>query len=93
MVASPNSSITATSNRRPATVCGSTATTCPRQWVTGNHDVTRNHLPQTHSPAAGTASLTLNVDQFNALVLGLPGQRLEQLRCITRMLDIRLRMN
>ena len=36
-------------------------------------------------PAAGTAPLTLTLDQFNALVLGLPWQRLEQLRCITRM--------
>lgn len=34
---------------------------------------------------AGTAPLTLTHDQFNALVLGLPWQRLEQLRCITRM--------
>ena len=33
----------------------------------------------------GTAPLTLTVDQFNALVLGLPWQRLEQLRRITRM--------
>jgi transposase len=35
--------------------------------------------------AAGTAPLTLTSDQFNALVLGLPWQRLEQLRRITRM--------
>jgi len=35
--------------------------------------------------AAGTAPLTLTGDQFNALVLGLPWQRLEQLRVITRM--------
>lgn len=35
--------------------------------------------------AAGTAPLTLTRDQFNALVLGLPWQRLEQLRLITRM--------
>ena len=35
--------------------------------------------------ATGTAPLTLSVDQFNALVLGLPWQRLEQLRRITRM--------
>ena len=35
--------------------------------------------------AAGTAPLALTVDQFNALVLGLPWQRLEQLRRITRM--------
>ena len=35
--------------------------------------------------AADTAPLTLSRDQFNALVLGLPWQRLEQLRCITRM--------
>lgn len=35
--------------------------------------------------AAGTATLTLTGDQFNALVLGLPWQRLEQLRVITRM--------
>ena len=34
--------------------------------------------------AAGTAPLTLTHDQFNALVLGLPWQRLEQLRLITR---------
>ena len=34
--------------------------------------------------AAGTAPITLTTDQFNALVLGLPWQRLEQLRCITR---------
>ena len=35
--------------------------------------------------AAGPAPITLTTDQFNALVLGLPWQRLEQLRCITRM--------
>jgi len=34
---------------------------------------------------AGAAPVTLTSDQFNALVLGLPWQRLEQLRCITRM--------
>ena len=34
--------------------------------------------------AADTARLSLTTDQFNALVLGLPWQRLEQLRCITR---------
>ena len=34
--------------------------------------------------ATGTAPLTLTNDQFNALVLGLPWQRLEQLRLITR---------
>ena len=43
----------------------------------------------TAGTATGTAPdpapLTLSVDQFNALVLGLPWQRLEQLRCITRM--------
>ncbi len=38
-----------------------------------------------HGPAAGTAPVTLTSDQFNALVLGLPWQRLEQLRRITRM--------
>ncbi len=37
------------------------------------------------SAPASTAPLTLCVDQFNALVLGLPWQRLEQLRRITRM--------
>jgi transposase len=37
------------------------------------------------STASGTALLTLTPDQFNALVLGLPWQRLEQLRVITRM--------
>lgn len=35
--------------------------------------------------SAGTAPFTLTHDQFNALVLGLPWQRLEQLRLITRM--------
>lgn len=34
---------------------------------------------------SGAAPLTLGGDQFNALVLGLPWQRLEQLRSITRM--------
>lgn len=34
--------------------------------------------------AASPAPITLTTDQFNALVLGLPWQRLEQLRCITR---------
>ena len=34
--------------------------------------------------AAATAQLTLSREQFNALVLGLPWQRLEQLRMITR---------
>jgi transposase len=36
-------------------------------------------------PSAGAAPVTLTSDQFNALVLGLPWQRLEQLRCITQM--------
>jgi transposase len=36
------------------------------------------------STAADTARFSLTTDQFNALVLGLPWQRLEQLRCITR---------
>lgn len=35
--------------------------------------------------AINTAALTLTKDQFDALVLGLPWQRLEQLRLITRM--------
>lgn len=38
-------------------------------------------------PRAGTATtvqITLSSEQFNALVLGLPWQRLEQLRMITR---------
>ena len=39
----------------------------------------------TTGATTGTAPLTLSVDQFNALVLGLPWQRLEQLRRITRM--------
>ena len=34
---------------------------------------------------SGAAPVTLSVDQFNALVLGLPWQRLEELRRITRM--------
>jgi transposase len=37
------------------------------------------------SVTADAAALTLSKDQFNALVLGLPWQRLEQLRLITRM--------
>lgn len=35
--------------------------------------------------AAAAASVTLSKDQFDALVVGLPWQRLEQLRLITRM--------
>lgn len=35
--------------------------------------------------AAGTPPLTLTQDQFNALVLGLPWQRLEQMRSISHM--------
>ena len=45
----------------------------------------KGHFEWPRGTAAGTAPLTLTVDQFNALVLGLPWQRLEQLRCITRM--------
>jgi len=37
------------------------------------------------SAAAATSQMTLTQDQFDALVLGLPWQRLEQLRLITRM--------
>jgi transposase len=36
-------------------------------------------------PAAGAASMTLTREQFEALVIGLPWQRLEQLQVITRM--------
>jgi transposase len=39
----------------------------------------------TAGTATSNAPLALSVDQFNALVLGLPWQRLEQLRRITRM--------
>ena len=35
--------------------------------------------------AAGTSSITLTREQFDALVLGLPWQRLEQIKTITRM--------
>ncbi len=35
--------------------------------------------------AATSAPMTLSQDQFDALVLGLPWQRLEQMRLITRM--------
>ena len=35
--------------------------------------------------SVGTPPITLSTDQFNALVLGLPWLRLEQLRLITRM--------
>ncbi|MEN9888322.1 MAG: hypothetical protein RL559_359 [Pseudomonadota bacterium] len=35
--------------------------------------------------SAGTVPMTLTRDQFDALVVGLPWQRLEQLRVITRM--------
>lgn len=38
-----------------------------------------------HASAALAAPMTLTQDQFDALVLGLPWQRLEQLRLITRM--------
>jgi transposase len=37
------------------------------------------------SPTAPTSPITLSRDQFDALVVGLPWQRLEQLRAITRM--------
>jgi len=37
------------------------------------------------SAASATSPMTLTQDQFDALVLGLPWQRLEQLRRITRM--------
>ncbi len=47
----------------------------PRSTTTGT----------TTGTTCGTAPLTLTRDQFSALVLGLPWQRLEQLRCITRM--------
>lgn len=36
-------------------------------------------------PAAGAASLALTREQFEALVIGLPWQRLEQLQVITHM--------
>ena len=45
----------------------------------------KGHFEWARGTAAGTAPVTLTRDQFNALVLGLPWQRLEQLRCITRM--------
>jgi hypothetical protein len=35
--------------------------------------------------AVDAAPVTLSKDQFDALVLGLPWQRLEQMRLITRM--------
>lgn len=35
-------------------------------------------------PAAGAASMTLTREQFEALVIGLPWQRMEQLQVITR---------
>jgi transposase len=38
----------------------------------------------TSGTSGSTEPLTLSVDQFNALVLGLPWQRLEQLQRITR---------
>lgn len=37
------------------------------------------------SGAAGAVPMTLSKDQFDALILGLPWQRLEQMRLITRM--------
>ena len=39
----------------------------------------------TTTASATTAPITLTRDQFDALVVGLPWQRLEQLRVITRM--------
>jgi transposase len=38
-----------------------------------------------HGAATATSQMALTQDQFDALVLGLPWQRLEQLRLITRM--------
>jgi transposase len=37
------------------------------------------------SAAEGSTALTLTQPQFDALVLGLPWQKLEQMRAITRM--------
>jgi transposase len=37
------------------------------------------------SAAEGSTALTLTQPQFDALVVGLPWQKLEQMRCITRM--------
>ena len=41
--------------------------------------------PRGTAAATATAPVTLTSDQFNALVIGLPWQRLEQLRLIARM--------
>ena len=51
----------------------------PRRAMTGTTTGTTTATPTSPAP------LTLSTDQFNALVLGLPWQRLEQLRRITRM--------
>jgi transposase len=56
-----------------------------RRLNKGSFDLPRDTACSTATgTAANTAPLTLTRDQFNALVLGLPWQRLEQLRCITR---------
>ena len=55
----------------------------PRRAMTGT--TTGTTTGAATGAATSPAPLTLSTDQFNALVLGLPWQRLEQLRRITRM--------
>ena len=63
----------------------------PRRAMTGTMTGTTTGTTTGAATGAATATptspapLTLSTDQFNALVLGLPWQRLEQLRRITRM--------
>lgn len=54
---------------------------CAARRLNAGRFVWPRELPE----GAGSAPLTLTQPQFDALVLGLPWQKLEQMRCITRM--------
>jgi len=54
---------------------------CAARRLNAGRFVWPRELPE----GSGSAPLTLTQPQFDALVLGLPWQKLEQMRCITRM--------
>jgi transposase len=54
------------------------------EWPRSTTIGTASGTSGTSGTSGSTEPLTLSVDQFNALVLGLPWQRLEQLQRITR---------
>lgn len=56
---------------------------CAARRLNAGRFVWPRELPE--GSGSGSAPLTLTQPQFDALVLGLPWQKLEQMRCITRM--------